>query len=182
MPWSPWSVRPHSSPEAELALASGPGTDRGARCEKIVEKIAERRGVSVAELESTIKERLTRASRRCSRGGSDLVRARREAQGADLGGHAVQGGPGREDRTRSPRVARDVQGGRAVPRPRPSRAQGTAPGELAREPRAEAGQDRRSPRGGGSRACAGAARRSGHLREDHAECRQIASWSASNVW
>ncbi len=40
------------------ALASGPGNDRGARCEKRLEKIAERRGVSVAELESKVKERL----------------------------------------------------------------------------------------------------------------------------
>jgi Asp-tRNA(Asn)/Glu-tRNA(Gln) amidotransferase B subunit len=45
------------------ALAGGPGKergvkDRGARCEKRLERIAEHRGVTVAELESQIKDRL----------------------------------------------------------------------------------------------------------------------------
>lgn len=40
------------------ALAGQDGKDRGARCEKRLERIAERRGVSVAELESQIETRL----------------------------------------------------------------------------------------------------------------------------
>lgn len=40
------------------ALAGQDGKDRGARCEQRLEKIAERRGVSVAELEGQVKSRL----------------------------------------------------------------------------------------------------------------------------
>ena len=40
------------------ALAGQDGTDRGARCEKRLERIADRRGVSVAELEAKIDARL----------------------------------------------------------------------------------------------------------------------------
>ena len=44
---------------AGAALAGNGGGDRGARCEARVVKIAEMRGVSVAELEAQIKDRLT---------------------------------------------------------------------------------------------------------------------------
>ena len=45
---------------AGAALAGPDGSEqRGARCEALVAKIAEQRGVSVAELEARIKERLT---------------------------------------------------------------------------------------------------------------------------
>jgi hypothetical protein len=44
---------------AGAALAGQSGEDRGARCEARVAKIAEMRGVSVAQLEAQIRERLT---------------------------------------------------------------------------------------------------------------------------
>ncbi len=45
---------------AGAAFAGSDGSElRGARCEALVAKIAEKRGVSVAELEARIKERLT---------------------------------------------------------------------------------------------------------------------------
>jgi hypothetical protein len=44
---------------AGAAFAGPSGEDRGARCEARVAKIAEMRGVSVAQLEAEIKERLT---------------------------------------------------------------------------------------------------------------------------
>src|SRR5262249_8733720 len=43
---------------AALAAATGSG-DRATRCEQLVAKIAERRGVTVEELEANIKARLT---------------------------------------------------------------------------------------------------------------------------
>ncbi len=143
---------------AGAAFAGPDGSEqRGARCEALVAKIAEKRGVSVAELEARIKERLTarvEAALQAGRISADRA-AMLEERIAE--GHLCKGAQVRAKLGRS----RAARGRSLVPGNEQGRASRRPSRNLARRARAEAGQERRRPRGRNARSRRGEAREGG---------------------
>ena len=143
---------------AGAAFAGPDGSEqRGARCEALVAKIAEKRGVSVAELEARIKERLTarvEAALQAGRIGADRAAAleKRIAEG-----HLCKGAQVRA------KLANRGLFAAAATFLGMSKAELRAalPGNLARRARPEARQERRGPRGRDARSHRGEAREGG---------------------
>ena len=143
---------------AGAAFAGPDGSEqRGARCEALVAKIAEKRGVSVAELEARIKERLTarvEAALQAGRIGADRAAAleKRIAEG-----HLCKGAQVRA------KLANRGLFAAAATFLGMSKAELRAalPGNLARRARPEAGQERRRARGRDARSRRGEAREGG---------------------
>ena len=147
------------------ALAAAGGGDRGTRCDERLAKIAERRGVTVEQLQADVKARLLARIDAAEKAGRDLLGARSGLANAHLRGNAVRWASPRQGTRRRPG---DAEGSRRLPPARPRGASRTAPGKLSRSARREAGQERVGARGRDGRAGQGASGEGGREREDHA--------------
>ncbi len=153
------------------AFAGQSAADKGARCEARLAKIAEKQGLTVAEVEARVKGRLTaRVDAALQSGRINAERAallkERIAEGSICKGHALRAKLGRHSAAR---------GGRAVPRARPRGAQGRASGNVARSAGREAGQERGGTEGRDARSRRGQAGE-GRRAEPHlaGACRPLA--------